>query len=153
MSDAHEFRSARVVSGRMLLLEYAVTAWIPVLCVREALRTQQPVDEVVQLLFVAAISVFILGWLTWSWLEVLYFGEAVCRLSAQPTQDASSLDAEIECNLLLDSPDSVVVRLESRVALSKFPRRHWEVERQVDPSEIRRLGAGRVIVPVRFDIP
>src|SRR6185295_18378025 len=99
MSDAHEFRSARVVSGRMLLLEYAVTAWIPVLCVREALATPQPVDEVVQLLFVASIAAFILGWLTWSWLEFRYFGEAVCRLSALPTQRAAALDAEIECNL------------------------------------------------------
>jgi hypothetical protein len=153
MSGGHEFRSERIVSGRMLLLEYAVTAWIPVLCVREVLTTQQPVDEVIQLLFVAAIAVFILGWLTWSWLECLYFGDTVCRLSALPAQGAAALDAEIECNLPLDSPRPVVVRLESRVALSKFPRRHWQVERQVDPREVRRLGAGRVVVPVRFDIP
>jgi hypothetical protein len=153
MSYGHEFRSAPIVTGRMLLLEYAVTVWIPVLCVREVLTTQQPVDEIIQLLFVAAVAVFILGWLTWSWMESRCFRESVCRLSALPAASVSAFDAEIECNLPLESPASVVVRLESRVALSKFPRRHWQVEYRVDPSEVRPLGAGRVIVPVRFDIP
>jgi hypothetical protein len=149
----HEFRSVPIVTGRVLLVEYAVTAWIPVICVKEALTTQQPVDEIIQLLFIAAIAVFILGWLTWSWLEFRSFGESVCRLSAPPAPVAGSVDAEIECNLPLDSTSPVVVRLESRAALSKFPKTHWQVERAVDPREIRRLGGERVVVPVRLDIP
>ena len=153
MHYGHEFRSAPIVTGRMLLLEYVVTAWIPVLCVREVLTTQQPVDEIIQLLFVAAVAVFILGWLTWSWLEFRRFGGSVCRISALPTASAAAFDAEIECKLPLEFPAPVVVRLESRAALSRLPRRHWQVARRVDPGEIRPLGAGRVIVPVRFDIP
>src|SRR5262245_33581508 len=149
----HEFRSAPVVTGRVLLLEYALTAWIPVLCVREVLMTQQPLDEIFQLLFVATMAVFILQWLTRSWLEFRLFGESVCRLSALPVAGATSLQAEIECNLPLDGPASVVVRLESRTALSKLPRRHWHVEQRVDPGEIRRLSAKRVIVPVQLAIP
>jgi hypothetical protein len=152
-STVHEFRSAPVVTGRMLLLEYALTAWIPVVCVREVLTLQQPLDEVIQLLFVAAITVFIMGWLTWSWLEFRRFGESVCRVSALPAAGAPSFEAEIECSLPLDSTAPVVVRLESRAALSKFPRPHWQIERAVDPREIRPLAAGRVIVPVRLDIP
>jgi hypothetical protein len=149
----HEFRSAPVVTGRVLLLEYAVTAWIPVVCVSEVLMTPQPVDEIFQLLFVAAMAVFILQWLTRSWLEFRLYGESVCRLSALPVARATAFQAEIECNLPLDGPAPVVVRLESRTALSKFPRRYWRVEQRIDPRELRRLGAKRVIVPVELTIP
>jgi hypothetical protein len=151
MSYEHEFRSALVVNGRMLLLEYAVTAWIPVLCVREALTTQQPSTEVIQLLFVAAAAVFILGCLTWSWLESRCFGEAICRLSTHGGERRRIRRR----NRVQSSVESVplVVGLESRAALSKFPRRHWQVERRVDACEFRPLGARRIIVPVRFDIP
>ena len=149
----HEFRSAPIVTGRMLALEYAVTAWIPVVCVKEVLTQPQPVDEIVQLLFVAAVTVFILGWLTRSWLEFRRFGESVCRVAARPAPGAASFEAEIESRLPLDSPAPVVVRLESQAALSKFPTTHWRVERAVDPREIRRLDGKRVVVPVRLDIP
>ena len=152
-NTAHEFRSAPVATGRMLLLEYALTAWIPVVCVREVLIEPQPVDEIIQLLFIAAITVFILGWLTRSWLEFRRFGESVCRVAVPPAPGAGSFEAEIECQLPLDTPAPVFVRLESHAALSKFPTTHWRVERAVDPREIRRLNGERVVVPVRLDIP
>ena len=91
MSGGLQFRSAPVVNGRMLLVEYAVTAWIPVVCVREALTTRQPVDEIIQLLFIAAMTVFILGWVTWSWIGFRRFGESVCRISALPAPGAASV--------------------------------------------------------------
>src|SRR5262245_15649508 len=148
-----EFRSAPVVTGRVLLLEYAVTAWIPVLCVREVVMTQQPLDEIFQLLFVATMAVFILQWLTRSWLEFRLFVESVCRVSARLAAPAISFAPEIECNLPRGGPAPVVVRLESRTELSKLPRRHWRVEQRIDLGEIRRLGAKRVIVPVKLAIP
>ena len=147
------FRTVPVVDGRTLLLACAVLGWIPVVCVREVLVTDQPIDEVIQLWSVAAMAVFVLGWLTYAWLGDRHFGESVCRLLALPTASGESFEAEIECNLPLDSRAPVVVRLRSQAALGKRPKLHWQVEQHVDSSDIRRLGGRRVVVPVRLNTP
>ena len=153
MATPCEFRTAPVLEGRSLLLGYAVIGWIPVMCVREILVTDQPIDEVIQLSSVSGMAVFVLGWLTYTWLEYRLFGESVCRMPALPAPGAKRFEAEIECNLPLDSAAPIIARLQSQAPYAKNPKPHWRVEQRIDPGDVRRLDEKRVVVPVRMDIP
>ena len=137
----------------MLLLTYTIIGWIPVVCVMEVWRTQQPVDEIIQLLSVAAMAVFVLGWLTYSWLEYRRYGVSVLRLLAYPAASGGCLEAEIECSLPLDSPAPIVVRVKRQVLLGKPERPQWQTETQVDPREVRRQEGTRSIVPISVPVP
>ncbi|MCC7487004.1 MAG: hypothetical protein IT529_18695 [Burkholderiales bacterium] len=148
-----EFRTASVVSGRTLLACYVLFGWIPVACVREALQGGQPVDEIIQLLSVAAMAVFLLGWLTRSWLEYDRYGQSVCRVLSLPGGAGGIFGAEVECSLPVDSPHPVIVRLREQTPRGKRIDAHWCVEGSVPPDALRREHGGRVTVPVRLEVP
>src|SRR5262249_34591879 len=144
-----EVRTAPILRGRALGLAYAVVGWIPFMCVREVLHTEQPIDEVVQLLSVAAMAVFVLGWLTYSWLEFRCYGVSVLRVLTCPIAAGGDLEVEIDCRLPLDSQAPILARLKRQIPLGKTQRLQWQAETKIDPGSLR-IDGERVVIPLRF---
>jgi len=152
-SASRVLRTAPIVGGRALVLIYLFVGWIPVFCVLEVVQTRQPVDEVVQQLAVAAMGVFILGWLTWSWIEHRRFGDSVCTLLTFPVVIGGPLEADVECGLPPGSREPVTVRLVNQVPAGKSFVVRWQTEIQVEADALRPGAEGRSVVPVRLRIP
>jgi len=147
-----ELRTAPFITGRGLVIAWVAIGWVPVICVREVLLTAQPFDEIVQLLAVSALGIFLLGWLTHSWLAQRRYGVSVCRLVA-PVVIGESFDVEIECALPLDTGEPVIARFSNKAARGKALLQIWQAELRIDSGTIAPRGAGRVAVPVRLRAP
>lgn len=148
-----ELHTAPLISGRALVIAWLVLAWAPILCVRAVLTTEQPLDEIIQLLAVSAMGVFLLGWLTHSWLEHRIYGVSVCRLPAAPIVIGEPFDLEIECAWLPGAGAPIVARLVNKAPQRKTARLIWQTEQRIDPGLATPRGAGRSAFPVRLCLP
>lgn len=150
---AREIRTEPIIGGRALAVAFAAFGWIPAVLVVESLEPGQPLDEIVQMLAAAAMSVLLLDWLTYSWLQHRRYGDSVCRLLTLPGAIGGRLEVDVECRLSAGSVAPVVVRLTNRTLRGKAVQVHWQMERRIEPGALRACGDGRVIVPLRLDIP
>ena len=150
---AREIRTEPVIRGGPLAAAYAVLGWIPVVLVMEALGTPQPFDEILQMLGIAVMSVFVLGWLSYSWLAYCRYGTSVCRLLTLPGVIGGRFEADIECGLSCGPGAPVIVRLKNRTLRGKIAQVHWQMETRVEAAAFRPHGDQRVVISIRLQIP
>jgi len=153
--SSRRIESSREVRGLYVALAFAVMGPIAVLGVTVGLWNvvEGNLAGSGALLIIGAMFAGGLAIVTYWWLRARKFGKTVCDLETLPGVIGGWFKASVAVRLPVETPPTVLVRLENFRQLPRARITVWEISERVSPAQLTRIQSDRYLVPVRFRIP